>query len=130
VVRDGVPDQHLFDPPPVLSERQYQSQIQQLLTREGWRWQHVYRMKDPHGRWRTSTTATGWPDLVCLRGEWILAIEVKAAKGKPTDIQLGWLAAFAAIPNGLAWLLSPKDNRQQISNWIHAPGIADRRYGW
>jgi hypothetical protein len=121
----------LFGTRPVLSEREWQTTIQRGLTREDWTWQHVYRMQDPHGRWRTSTTAVGWPDLVCFRGAWILAIECKSAKGKATPQQLAWLARFAEIPTGRAWLLSPTaTDWQALANWLRDPENAPRVHGF
>jgi hypothetical protein len=124
-----VPDR-LFPVPPVLSERTWQSILQDALTREGWAYNHVFRMKSAKGRWMTSTTAVGWPDLLAVRGPHILAIEVKAAKGVIGPHQLEWLERFAAIPTGFAWILSPKDSWQEIANWLHDPSKAPKVHGF
>jgi Holliday junction resolvase len=126
-----VPDR-LFPVPPPLSERQFQDVLQQALTREGWSFNHIYRTKVASGAWRTSTTAVGFPDLLAVRGPHILAIEVKSAKGRVRPEQLEWLARFATIPTGLAWLLEPRMDWQAISNWLHNPGAetTPKIHGW
>jgi Holliday junction resolvase len=78
----------------------------------------------------TSTTAIGWPDLVALKGEYVLAIEVKATKGVVGPQQIEWLERFAAIPTGLAWLLSPKADWQSVINWMHDPSKAPKIHGF
>lgn len=123
-------DLRLFEPPPVLSEREWQSVLQRALDREGWRWQHVFAMRTHSGQWRSSTTASGWPDLVCYRPPWTLAIEVKAQKGIIGPAQVPWLETFAEIPNGLAWVLRPADDWQVIARWIARPWIAPRVHGF
>ena len=101
---------HLFTPPKVFNEREFQSILQEGLTREGWNWNHTYRMRTASGAWRISTTAVGFPDLLAIRPPHILALEVKADKGRMGPEQVEWLARFAALPTGLAWVLRPRDN--------------------
>ena len=120
----------LFPVPPAMSERVWQTTLQEGLKREGWAYQHVYRTKTAKGQWATSTTATGWPDLVALRGPHILAIECKAAKGRVGPHQVEWLARFHELDCGLAWLLSPLDDWQAVADWLHTPEAAPRRHGW
>ena len=117
--------------PEAITERQWQTTLQDRLVEEGWAWNHVYRMKTASGAWRTSTTAVGWPDLVALRAPHILAIECKGLKWKAEAGQIEWLERFQALPTGLAWLLSPKTTDWQlIANWLHAPWTAPDRVGW
>ena len=121
----------LFVPPPVQSEREWQTTLQKRLSEEGWLWQHVYRMQTARGNWRTSTTAVGWPDLFAIRGTDVLAIECKAKPSdKPTDEQIRWLSAIAAIPTGRAWVLRPTDDRQKVANWLHDPWTAPSVFGF
>lgn len=120
----------MFDPPPKFSEREWQTILQEGLKREGWAWQHIYKMKTARGNWRTSTTAVGWPDLVAMRGPYVLALEVKADRGVLGADQLTWLKRFADIPTGLVWVLRPRDNWQAVANWLHEPEKAPKRHGW
>lgn len=117
-------------PHPDLSEREWQYVIQGALDAEAYRWNHVYRMPTPHGGWATPTTSPGWPDIVAIRAPFILAIE---AKGKRTPFKPGqpeWLATFAELPFGRAWVIRPQDDWHMIAEWLRDPENAPRTYGW
>jgi hypothetical protein len=118
----------------LLPESEFQKLLVETLTVFHWDTMHVYPLRTKHG-WRTPTTAKGWPDLVGLRQTFILAIEVKGfdSRGKPTPFQEGqieWLARFAAIPTGRAWVLRPTDDLSQIARWLATPATAPGTYGW
>jgi Holliday junction resolvase len=116
-----------------MNERKWQTTLQDGLKREGWAWQHIYRLKTASGQWRTSTTARGWPDLMAFREGWVLAIECKTGVGswKPEPGQLDWLERVAEIPTGRAWLLPPNGaDWQDIANWLNRPEEAPRRLGF
>lgn len=70
---------------PVITERQLQDAVVQLAQWVGYRYYHVYdsRRSNP-----------GWPDLILLRRERILAIELKSARGVVSVPQLEWLGAL------------------------------------
>lgn len=112
------------------SERDWQRTLVECFTTFGWAVQHVYRMPTKDGGYRTSTTAVGWPDLACFRGEWIVGCEVKGLRTTTQPGQEEWLERFAQIPTGRGWMLRPNDDWQQIANWIARPLTAPRRYGW
>jgi Holliday junction resolvase len=121
----------LFPLQPELPEREFQKLLEKRLTEEGWAWQHIYRMKTASGQWRTSTTAVGWPDLVAIKGEYIIAIEVKGKAGRLEPAQVPWLERFAGIPTGRSWLLdSVRTDWQDIANWLAQPETAPRRHGY
>lgn len=130
--------QRLMAVPDVANERAWQTIIQEGLTREGWKWQHVFRLPVTRGgreTWRTSTTAVGFPDLTAWRAPWSLACELKMHRagtkaGEPSEAQVGWLETFARTPWGLAWVLRPEDDWQAIANWLHDPRRAPRIHGW
>lgn len=122
-------EQRLFDPPPELSEKQFQDVIRQALRREGWLHNHIYRTKTAKGAWRTSTTAVGFPDLLAIRPGHVLAIEMKSNVGKVEADQLVWLEGFLEA-GALAWVCRPRDDWQLLARWISRPGIAPRFYGW
>lgn len=120
-----------------MSERELQKQGTDALHTLGWRTQHVYRLQvagdEETGRpaaWRTSTTASGWPDVVALRPGWMLAIEFKGAKTPVEDEQLAWLALFATQPCCRAWILRPRDDPAAWMGWMRHPETAPRRHGW
>jgi len=66
---------------------------------------HLYRWKVAHFRsvkvqrkdgatfWQTPVAADGegWPDLILVRKNRVLAAELKAEKGKPSPAQIEWL---------------------------------------
>jgi hypothetical protein len=60
-----------------------------------------------HARWRgwlcyhthdSRKSEPGFPDLVMVRGERLLIVELKAANGRFSDAQREWLAAFDLVP--------------------------------
>lgn len=122
----------LFETPPAMTERQWQSTIEKRLRTEEWLFQHIYRMKTASGAWRTSTTAVGFPDLTCWRRGYMVGIECKKGpKDKATPQQLEWLCEIAQIPTGRAWLLDPvRTDWQALANWLHKPESAPRVHGW
>lgn len=113
----------------VTPEREYQRTIVDLLGATGWEHSHTYPLRTQHG-WRTGTTAVGWPDLVALRGPWIVAIEVKSDTGRATTQQLDWLRRFAALDSGLAWLVAPSLDIQTLARWLQYPQLAPAVHGY
>ncbi len=69
-------------------EEDYQAQIVALAKAEGWR---VY------STWNSKHSPAGWPDLVLLRGQYMLCLEIKSAKGRVTDDQRECLAALRQV---------------------------------
>lgn len=121
----------LFDPGEVMNEKQWQKVLTERLKEEDYLVQHIYKLKTAAGTWRTSTTASGFPDLVAFRGGYVLAIEVKGPRGRARPEQIPWLETFADIPTGRAWLLDPIHTPwQDIANWIHRPETAPRTHGF
>lgn len=82
----------------VQPERELMAQAIELLRAEGWLVYHTFDSR---------RSPAGFPDLVCIRGGRLLAIECKSTTGRATDAQLEWLRAFAAIPGGDAFILRP-----------------------
>ncbi len=125
----------LFPVPPPMTERQFESAVEECLTRESYVWIHVYTAKLADGSWRTTTTGqprTGFPDLLALRAPWTVAVECKRSKNlKPTGEQVEWLTAVAELPYGRAWLLHPASvDWQDLANWLHRPERAPRYLGF
>ena len=127
----AVSNRRLFKPPAPMTERRWQTAIQDSLKREGFRYQHVYRSKLADGTFRTTTVAVGWPDLVAFKDIYVVAIECKKNRlSKATPQQLSWLETFRRIPTGYAWVLSADDDWQQIANWLHDLTKAPKVHGW
>lgn len=96
----------------------------------GYAIQRVYKMPTGDGRFVTSTTAKGWPDLTAFRDEWVIGCEVK---GITTEIKPGqpeWLERFASIPTGRGWMLRPTVDWDDVVRWMRNPLSAPRRFGW
>jgi hypothetical protein len=80
-----------------VTEAQFTDQVLDLALLFRWRRFHVRPARTGKG-WRTPVQGdgVGWPDLVLIKGDRIVAAELKVGKRKPTAEQLEWLAAFAA----------------------------------
>lgn len=111
-------------------EKDWQDTVVKTLRVLGWHTNHVRRTVGRGKRWTTSTSATGWPDLVCLRGPVLLAIELKSDAGKLTDAQQEWLGYFSGLPSARVWVLKPSDPWDQITVWLRDPEQAPPVYGW
>lgn len=72
------------------SEAQFQQQVTGLANLRGWEWMHIQPGLNERGFYRTPVSGSlgaGWPDLVLVKGERILFVELKAEKGKVTGLQ-------------------------------------------
>ncbi len=67
------------------TEKQFMAQVIKLGTLFGWRIYHTHDSR---------RCVPGFPDLLLLRGERIIAAELKVGKGRATDEQEAWLEAF------------------------------------
>lgn len=110
-------------------ERAFQQTIVELLDALGWASCHTYPLQTRHG-WRTGTTAKGWPDLVALRGSYVVAIEVKSDTGRATAEQVAWLRRFAELDAGRAWLVDPSTDVQTLARWLQYPEHAPHTHGF
>lgn len=73
--------------------------IVEYAVLRNWRQYHTYR---------SDRSAAGFPDLILLRAQRAVALEVKAERGRVSDAQLDWLAALARA--GIeAHLVRPRD---------------------
>lgn len=74
-------------------EVEYQDRIVlPILRRAGWRL-HVIR----DSRAQHWGAASGWPDVVAVRGDRLVALELKLPGEEPTEEQRAWLQALAAV---------------------------------
>jgi hypothetical protein len=118
-----------------VSEKEFARIFHDLLNTFGWAHNHVFPLQTSNG-WRTGYTAVGWPDDVALRGEYILAVELKgfAARGDRGRLgprQIEWLDRFARLPTGRAWVLDPIDPPfDALVGWVRYPGSAPRTFGY
>jgi VRR-NUC domain len=79
-----------------VSERDFEQTVTDALTLFGWRWCHFRPARTQRG-WRTPLSGSpGFPDIVAVRGDRILYVELKAANGKLRDEQQAWLSNLGA----------------------------------
>jgi hypothetical protein len=81
-----------------MTEAELTGAVLDLLDVLGWRAMHTRPARTAHG-WRTplqGPTAVGWPDIVAVKGDRLLAAELKVGRNKPSPDQLAWLDALSA----------------------------------
>lgn len=111
------------------TEKEWQRTVVELLDAMQWANTHTYPLRTEHG-WRTGTTAKGWPDLVAIRGAFVVGIECKTDRGRADPEQLVWLSRFSYLAGGRAWLLRPRDDLSLVASWLRTPADAPRVYGF
>jgi hypothetical protein len=89
------------------SEKALQAQVLDLAHRLGWRTAHIsssirqVRRADGY-HFIGDAACAGFPDLVLVRRGRLLFIELKAPKGKLTELQSEWLDDLAKVANATA----------------------------
>jgi len=103
-------DQVLLLQARAMGEETLQSLVLELAQVKGWRRAHFRPARTAKG-WRTPVMGdgAGFPDLLLLRGNCGLAIELKAQDGHLSSAQAEWLAAFAVIPGFRGGVWRPMD---------------------
>lgn len=81
-------------------EKDFQSQVVELATVCGWLHYHTFNSKH---------SAPGFPDLLLMRGERCLVVELKSAKGQLTAEQQKWLDAFRRLKHIEVFVWRPCD---------------------
>lgn len=75
-------------------------------------WQRIVHFRPAWTKkgFRTPTQGdTGFPDILMIRGETLLAVECKAGGRKPREDQLAWLKAFDRVPGCRAVVWTTRD---------------------
>jgi hypothetical protein len=88
------------------TEAEFQTWIIQLARLLGWTRIVHFRSARTGAGWRTPIEGdSGFPDLILIRGETLLAVELKSGGRKPSAEQVAWLQAFKGVPgcHGLVW---------------------------
>lgn len=97
---------------PAINERAFIEHVRRLAIEGGWLYYHTYR---------STRSAPGFPDVVMVKGGFVIFAELKDERGKPSAEQQLWLATLtkAARPpagNRLAtvevYLWRPRDFEQ------------------
>ena len=115
-----------------LTERQLQKEkLVPFLVLERYKVNQVYKLQTKTGRWLTSTTLVGLPDVMAVGRGHTLWIEVKGNTTPIESRQIELLEFFAATcPTNRCWVVRPKDCWDDICDWIHNPADAPSTYGW
>src|SRR5256885_11723762 len=75
-----------------VTERDFERGVLETLRLFGWRFTHFRPAKTEKG-WRTPLSGdAGFPDIVAVRSNRVIWIELKAEKGRLSDEQGHWLA--------------------------------------
>jgi VRR-NUC domain len=84
-------------PYPKLAEADFQRTVIDLAHVFGWSVAH-FRPARTRSGWRTPVQADGigWPDLMLLRRDRLLVVELKAEAGRLRPAQAAWLERFRA----------------------------------
>ena len=93
----------------MLSEKDFLTQVTQLADIRGWQWLHL-RPGMTRDSWRTPISGPlgkGWPDLLLVRRERLLFLELKSENGKVSLDQEQVIAILAEV--GLARVFYPSD---------------------
>lgn len=81
-----------------ITERQWQGTVEKLLTAHGWTWWHAPDNRPivaSSGHRYVQNVRAGFPDLLAVKGAWIIAAELKREIGKTTEEQDDALAKLA-----------------------------------
>ena len=101
------------------TESGYQRTILQLARLLGWRCAH-FRPGLTRKGWRTPVQGdgVGFPDLVLLRGERLLFVELKGRRGVTSPEQRAWLDALRRVPGAEVY-----EWRDGVTPWREVEGV-------
>ena len=83
-----------------ITEEALQRAVVEEAQLRGWAVYHTYDSR---------RSSPGFPDLIMLRGPRLIAAELKAARGQPTQAQIDWLDRFAQVTEVESYLWNPTD---------------------
>lgn len=92
-------------------EKDFLRQVINYAKLRGWKIAHFGASVRIVGKERTfvgDKDASGFPDLVLVRGDSIMFVELKAEKGRISQNQVDWLAALDGA-GADTWLWRPSD---------------------
>lgn len=114
---------------PRLTEARWQRQVLEIATMFGWRAWHDLSVNNRLICRKRSTTgctgklvcdtcgeparpvrnAPGWPDLLMIRGDTLLVVELKSDRGALRPEQREWLTLFGRVAKVFVKVWRPKD---------------------
>lgn len=81
-----------------VAEGEFMQQIIDLAVTLGWLVYHTHDSRH---------SPAGFPDLILIRGDRLLAIECKRVGEEPTDAQWRWLRAFDGVRTVASYVATP-----------------------
>lgn len=98
-----------------ISERDFQRALWAYAEDRGWKCHYMYKSAQrlQNGKYRGLGTP-GWPDVIAVRGESMLAIECKAERGRATAEQKKWLDTLKNVPGVETFIWKPRDAAEVI----------------
>ena len=102
------------------TEATFQQTVIDLAHYQGWTVAHFRPARTEQG-WRTPVSADGkgFPDLLMIRNDMLIAAELKQGKGKLSPEQMMWLEKFSNVQQVQSHLWYPSD-WQEIAKAIEA----------
>lgn len=58
--------------------------------------------------WDSRRSAPGFPDLICVKGHRMLALEIKQQRGRVSEAQREWIAELGQVPGCTAVIVRPE----------------------
>lgn len=94
-----------------ISEADFQRQVIELAEICGWRVLHIRKsIKGAKGGWTTTTSISGWPDLMIMRPpDGLIFAELKVKPNRTSDSQDEVLAYLARFPFARSVVWFPED---------------------
>lgn len=106
-----------------MTEAELQDAVLEAAQQFGWLRAHFRPAKTKHG-WRTPVQGDGkgFPDLLLVRGDRMIAAELKSDGGVVTAEQQAWIDAFGVVPGCEAYVWRPVDWPDPIAQiLLHLP---------
>ena len=92
-----------------LTERDFSTAVEDLLSTFGWRWTHFRPARTEHS-WVTALSGhKGFLDYIAVRLSRLLIFELKSERGKLTPDQTEWLDALEATGKVEVYIWKPGD---------------------
>lgn len=82
------------------SEKAFQQTVIEMATALGFTVYHT---------WRSDNSPAGFPDIIAIRGNRLLAWELKSARGHLSIQQVDWLTAFSGVERVEIGVYRPAD---------------------
>jgi hypothetical protein len=91
-----------------ITEADFSTQVEGLLNLSGWRWHHSRPARTKDG-WVTPISGDpGIPDIIAVRGDELIWIELKSERGRLTPGQYAWIGSLR-VAGQRVYLWRPSD---------------------